>query len=180
MANTSYIKRIAPAGLRRAILFGVVGAFLMGFMVVNTITSNNLGSNNIKLGKEGFSDDADLVISAKQIYKLTTADAGPAVGDSAPGGESTSALPRINNALVKNKYAYEFEVKEAAVDSLQSGENFKIEVYMDDGTTTSLIATLYMKQDTVDDGSVEGVTVTANTGLPNVVGDLFSIIITRQ
>ena len=179
MADSSYIKRIGPAGFRRAILFGVVGAFLMGFMVVNTITSNNLGSNSIKLGKEGFSDDADLVVSAKQIYKLTSADAGPPVGEGAPGGESTSALPRINNALVKNKWAYEFEVKEAAVDSLQSGENFKIEVYMDDGST-SPIATLYMKQDTVDDGSVEGVTVTANTGSANVVGDLFSIIITRQ
>ena len=44
MADTSYINRIAPVGFRRAILFGVVGAFLMGFMVVNTITSNNLGS----------------------------------------------------------------------------------------------------------------------------------------
>ena len=51
---------------------------------------------------------------------------------------------------------------------------FKIAVYMDDGTTNSLIATLYMKQDAVDDASGEGVTVMANTGLNNVhrQGDL--------
>jgi hypothetical protein len=71
-------------------------------------------------------------------------------------------------------------LKEAAANSLQAGENFKIEVYRDDGSSTSLVATLYMKQDTVDDASVEGVTVQAYTGLTDVLGDVFSIVITRQ
>ena len=69
----------------------------------------------------------------------------------------------------------------ALVDSWQSGENFKIEVWMDDGTTNDLIATLYTKQvDLVDDASIEGVKVVASSGSSNVVGDLFTIVITRQ
>lgn len=178
--NASLRNRIGSAALPRAILFGLIGASVMGVMVVNAVTSTNLGNGSIKLGKETFSDDADVVVTSKRIFKLSNADAGPASGDSAPGVEATSGLPQVNNALVKNKYAYEFEMKEAALTSWQSGENFKIEVYMDDGTTNSLLATLYSQQGTVDDGNVEGVTVTVNTGDANIVGDLFSIIITRQ
>ena len=120
------------------------------------------------------------MLVSKKLRKVSNAEAGPAVGDSAPGVESSSALPRVNNILKQNKYAYEFEVKEATVNSFQAGENFKIEVYMNDGTTNSLVATLYMKQDTVDDTSVEGVTVMADTASNNIVGDLFSIVVTRQ
>ncbi|MEE9249379.1 MAG: hypothetical protein V3U79_11900 [Dehalococcoidia bacterium] len=46
---------------------------------------------------------------------------------------------------------------------------------------TSLIATLYTKQvDLVDDGAVEGVTVQAGSGSTTLLGDVFSIVITRQ
>ena len=67
------------------------------------------------------------------------------------------------------------------VNSWQSGENFRIEVWMDDGTTNDLIATLYAKQvDLVDDASIEGVKVVASSGSANIVGDVFSIVISRQ
>ncbi|MEE9198671.1 MAG: hypothetical protein V3U26_02615, partial [Dehalococcoidia bacterium] len=172
--------RIASAGFRRAILLGLIGAILTGFMMAYAVTNTNLGSQSLKLGRETFSDDTDVVIAAKRIFKLKNADAGPAVGDSAPGLEVVDTLPQINNALVRNNYAYEFEVKEAAVTSWQSGENFKIEVYMDDGSTTSLLATLYTQQGSVDDATVEGVTVTVDTGQTTIVGDSFSMVVSRQ
>ena len=150
-------------------------------MMVNAVTTINLGSGSIRLGRETFSDDTDVTAVSQRIFKLRNADvAGPA-GDSAAGVEAASGLPQVNNNLTRNKYAYEFVVQEAALNSFQSGENFKIEVYMDDGTTNSLISTLYMKQVTlVDDGSIEGVTVVVDTGLSKTVGNTFSLVITRQ
>ncbi len=172
---------IASAGFRRAVIFGLIGALLMGIMVVSAVTSTNLGTESIRLGRETLSDDADVSVASQRIFKVRNPDvAGPA-GDTTPGVEAASGLPQINNQLVRNNYAYEFVVQEAALNSYQSGENFKIEVYMDDGTTNSLIATLYMKQVTlIDDGTIEGVTVVVDSGLSSVVGDTFSIVITRQ
>ncbi|MBI2855767.1 MAG: hypothetical protein HYX93_02850 [Chloroflexi bacterium] len=174
--------RVSPAVIRRALFLGLVGALLMGVTVAYTVTATNLGpagGGSIKLVNESFSDDADVTVASKRIYKYTSN--ASAVGASAPGMEATSALPQVNNSISRNDFVYKFEVKEAANNSWQSGENFKIEVYMDNGSTNSLIATLYTKQvDLVDDGSVEGVTVVASTGSKNVVGNLFSIIITRQ
>ncbi len=176
--NETLKNRIVSAGFRRAILLALIGAVMMSLTVAYTVSSTNLGNRGLTLAYETFSDDADVVVASKRIFKQRSNAA--AAGESAPGVEASSALPQVNNALQKNKWAYEFEVKEAAANSFQSGENFKIEVYMDDGTTNDLLATLYMKQDTVDDGNVEGVTVTVNTGEGKVVGDVFSIIITRQ
>ena len=170
--------RIASAALRRAVLFGLIGAFVMGFMVVNTVATDNLGNTTLKLAKETFSNDADVAITSQRVYKASTTVS--ATGDTPIGNEATASLPQINNAIQKSKWAYEFVMQEVTVDSWQSGENFKIEVYMDDGTTNDLIATLYSKQVNVDDGSIEGVTVVANTGPGNILGDLFSIVISRQ
>ncbi len=177
--NTTTRNRIASAGFRRAILFALMGALVMGVVVANTVTSTSLGSGLIKLGNETFSDDTDVAVSPKRIFKLKNADAGPASGDSAPGVAITNALPQVNNTLVRNNYAYEFEVKEASADTLGVGEDLKIEVYMDDGSTTSLLATLYT-QGATGDATVKGVTVTVDTGLTNALGDAFSVVITRQ
>jgi hypothetical protein len=159
----------------------MMGAVLAGFMLVNTFTSTSLGISPIKLRNDNFSNDADLGVSAKRLFKEISVVV--AAGTDPPGVEATSGLPRVTNGqseLLFARYLYRFEVKEAAANSLQAGENFKIEVYRDDGSSTSLVATLYMKQDTVDDASVEGVTVQAYTGLTDVLGDVFSIVITRQ
>jgi hypothetical protein len=181
MMRASLLNRTILATFRRSVLFGMIGAVLTGFMVVNTLTSISLGTSPIKLGNDNFSDDPDLVVSAKRLFNeisIVTAE-----GTGPPGVEAASGLPRVTNGqseLLFARYLYEFELKEAAANSLQAGENFKIEIYRDDGSSTSLVATLYMKQDTVDDASVEGVTVQAYTGLTDVLGDVFSIVITRQ
>ena len=173
--------RIAPAGLRRAFLFGLIGAVLTGFMVANAVTTTNLGTTSISLDRETFSDDPDVFVTAQRIFKAINPQAGPPIGDTQPGIEATTALPLVQNTIVKKEFVFEFELKETAVDSFSAEENFKIEVYMDDGTSTSLIATLYMRQqDLVDDGAVEGVLVRASSGLTDVIGDVFSIVISRQ
>ncbi len=179
--NASLRLRIAPAGLRPAFLFGLIGAVLTGFMVANAVTTTNLGTTSISLDRETFSDDPDVFVTAQRIFKAVNPDAGSPIGDTPTGIEATTALPLLRNTIVKKEWVFEFELKEIAVDSFSSGENFKVEVYVDDGASTSLIATLYMKQeDLVDDGAVEGVLVKASSGLTDIVGDVFSILISRQ
>ena len=182
--NASLKNRIASKAFRQAMLLGLIGALLTGITMVSTVTSTDIGptgGGGISLARETFSDDADVVVSYKRIFKIGNADAASPVGDTAPGVEATSAIPQINNNLQRNRYAYEFEVKEALADSWQSGENFKIEVWMDDGTTNNLLATLYTKQvDLVDDAIIEGVKVVASSGSINILGDVFSIVISRQ
>ena len=172
---------IAKAGstaLKRALLLGALGAVLTSFIAVQAVTSTNLGNGSVKLATESFSDDADVSVAGKGIM-VVGANAS-AAGASAPGVEVDNTLPAVRNALTKNNYAYEFEVKEAAVASFQSGENLKIEVYGDDGSTTTLLATLYTQQGSVDDVNVEGVTVTVDLGSTTVVHDNFDVIVTRQ
>jgi hypothetical protein len=174
-----FMSRVTPSALRWAILLGVIGALFTGFMLVNTVTSTSLGTSDVKLANETFSDDSDITLVRKGIKLVQTTTA--AVGTSAPGQvEITSALPAVNNALTQNNYAYEFEVKESGVTTLQSDENLKIEVYGDDGTTTTLLATLYTRQATVDDASVEGVTVTVDLGSATTAHDDFDIVVTRR
>ena len=178
--STPLNRRIASTGFHRAVLLGLIGSLLMAVMVMNAVTTTNFGNSAVKLTKETFSDDADVAVAAKRIFRIKNSDVAPPAGGSAPGVDITSALPQVNNNLTKNHYAYEFEVKESGGDTLGSAENLKIEVFMDDGSTTTLLATLYTQQTTLENGVVEGVTVTLDTGSSNVLGDLFSIFITRQ
>lgn len=170
--------KLGSKAVKRALFLGVIGMLLMSVTVVTTVTSTNLGSSSVKLGTEAFSNDTDVSIIAKGIKLIKTSAA--AAGDSASGVEVTSALPAINNTLTKNNYAYEFELKEASVANLQSGENLKIQVYGDDGTDTTLLATLYTQQSIVDDVNVEGVTVTIDLGSSSTIHNNFDILITRQ
>ena len=55
-----------------------------------------------------------------------------------------------------------------------------MDVYSDDGLSVTLRGTLYLKQDTVDDGNVEGVKVKIDTGYSNQIDDVWSILVTRE
>lgn len=175
--NTLILK-FGPTAVKRAIFLGVAGALVMSVGVVTTVTSSNLGTSNIKLATESFTDDPDVSVSAVGILK-NVANAA-AAGTSAPGTEANDTLPGVNNTLTKNNYAYRFEMKESGVAAWQSGEDFKIEIYGDDGAATSLLATVYTRQSTVDDVNIEGVTVTVDLGSSSAVHDAFDIVITRQ
>jgi hypothetical protein len=168
--------RFGTTALKRALLLGIVGALLMSFMVAQAVTSTDLGTSTVKLATETFSDDADVTVTAVGVG-LVSANAA-AAGDSAPGVEIVDTLPAVNNALTKNNYFYRFDVQESGVTTLQSAENLKIQVYGDDGSTTTLLATLYTQQVTVDDGTVEGVQVTVDVGI--TVHDTYDIVVSRQ
>ena len=86
----------------------------------------------------------------------------------------------MNNALTKGNYAYKVEIKKASATSFQSGENLKIEMYGDDGSTNALLATFYSQQSTVDDANVEGVTVTVDLGSSSTIHSSFDVIVSRQ
>lgn len=171
--------RMLSFTLRKAVSLGLIAALLAGFAAVNTVTSTNLGTESVKLSSETFSDDTDVNIIGKGV-KIIEAAAAAAAGGSAPGVEVTSVLPAVNNALVLDNYAYEFEVKEVGNTSFQSAENLKIEVYGDDGSSTTLLATLYSQQGTVDDASVEGVTVTVDLGSSTAIHNSYNIVVSRQ
>lgn len=163
---------------RSLLLALVLTAFvLFQVTVVNTVSSTDLGTSIVKLWAEGFSDDPDVVITGKQIVK---AGANQTVsGDTLPGIEAAPSFPQVNNALARKNFVYALDIREALADSWQSGARYRIEVFVDDGTTVSLLATLYIKQDTADDGQIEGATVKVDTGSNQVLGDAFTAIVTR-
>ena len=169
---------LTPRG--RALIFGVIAALLTstGITIATTVTSGDLGAASVKLSGQTFSDDADVIVTAKGV--IVNGSNGPAAGASAPGVEVTSSLPAVNNALTRGNYAYKVEIKEANATAFQSGENLKIEVYGDDGSTNSLLATFYTQQGTVDDSNVEGVTVTTDLGSSSTIHNSFDVIVSRQ
>ncbi len=84
----------------------------------------------------------------------------------------------INNALTKNNYFYKFDVEESGLDTLTTSENLKVSVYGDDGSTTTLLATLYMLQGSADPSNVEGATVTVDVG--STIHNNYDIVVERQ
>ncbi len=160
------------------VVLGVMWTILQSFVVADAFSVTGSGDVAFR-GSETFGDDPDVVVTSEgiQIISLPTA----AVGDNAPGVEVTSAVPAVNNALTQNNLAYRFRVKEKAPGSWKAGEQFRIEVYgAYNGSTTSLLATLYVQQSKADDMKVEGVTATIDGGSSNSFPDGFDIIVTRQ
>ena len=180
------VTHFGTSALKRALLLGVIGALLTGFMVVNTVTSSSInpaGGSGIKLVGQTFADDSDITVTSSGIKVVPTTDA-VAVGTTLGGEvEATSSLPEVTTTVTKNNYAYEFVVKESGVATwaLTDGtDDLKIEVYGDNGTTTTLIATFYAKQGVLEAGSVEGVTGTVDLGSSSTIYDTFDVVVTHQ
>lgn len=161
-------------------LSGVAALFSSGIIFAATVTYTDLGVGLIKLEQQQYDDDSYVVIevSAAKIRKNRKNES--AVGDNSPGLEAEASLPKIQTSLVKKNYRYEFKIREASANSWQTGDRFKVDVYSDDGSSVTLRGTLYLKQDTVDDGDVEGVKVRIDTGYSNQIDDVWSILITRE
>ena len=155
----------------------VIWVLFQSFLVVDTYSFGSTGDTSFRAG-QAFTDDADIIVTSTGVRKISSTIA--AVGDSAPGVEATRALPQVNNALIKDHYAYGFQVKEATPDSWRIGGNFKIEVYGDNGSSTVLLATLSFQQSKADHTTVEGVSATIDVGSSNSIPDRFDIIVTRQ
>lgn len=170
------MKKLGTTALKRALLLGVIGAILMSFMGVQTLTSTNTTAT-ITLANETVTADADTAVTYKGLSKVASNAA--AAGTTAPGVEGTTALAAVQTALTKNNYAYSFEFKEAAITSWPATRQYKIEVYGDNGTTVSLLATLYTQNATADATAIEGVTVKIDTGSASTTYDSYSAIVTK-
>ena len=178
--------RFGATALKRALLLGVIGAMLTGFMVVNTVSSTDIspaGGGAIKLVGQTFSDDTQITVASNGIKVVPSTDA-VAVGDTLGGEvEATDSLPEVTTAVTKGNYAYEFEVKESAVAdwaAIDGTDDLKIEVYGDDGSTTTLLATFYAKQGVLQATLIEGVTGTVDLGSSSTIYDTFDVIVTHQ
>lgn len=168
--------KFGSTALKQAILLGIIGAFLMSFVAANTLSSSS-NSSTVTLANETFTSDADVSITFKGLSKASTNQA--TAGNTAPGVEATSVLPNVQTALTKNNYVYSVEVKEAAVTSWPAARQYKVEVYGDNGTTVSLLGTLYAQQATADAVNTDGVTVKIDTGSSSTAYDSYSVIVTR-
>ena len=96
------ITRIGVTALKRALLLGIIGAMLTGYMVVNTVSSTDIGpagGGAIKLASQTFSDDTQITVSSNGIKVVPSTDA-TAVGDTLGGEvEVTSSLPEVTTAV---------------------------------------------------------------------------------
>ncbi len=166
-----------PVGMSLVIL-GVIGLLFQSLMVVDATHFVNSSSTSSR-ATEAITDDAGVTVTSIGIRKNSSTIA--AAGNTAPGVEATVTLSAVHNALVQNNYTYTFAVKETEVDSWSAGEELKVVVYgAYNGSTTSLLATLYVQQSKADDSKVEGVTATIDGGSSSSFPDSFDIIVTRQ
>jgi hypothetical protein len=182
------IKRLweyAPQAIYRAVLLGLVGAILTGFIVAYAnIGATDLGGGdeNIDLSVNTFVGDAEVTVANSDI-SIVPAN-GLAAGDTPPGVEANVAtFPLVNNTLSADNYSYSFEMKETSNGDWQAGESFRIRVFGYDsaGPTSTLLATLYVQQDTDNAAAtVEGVRVTVDLGTSTSIYDHFDIIVDRQ
>ena len=168
--------KFGSTALKRALILGVIGALMTSFMVAQAVATTNLGTSNVKLATEAFTDDTDVSVAALGTGVIQSN--ASALGTSPAGEEITSGLPPVRNAHSRNNYFYKFEVKGTGNTTLGSAENLKIEVYGDDGSTTTLLATLYTQQVTLEGSAIEGVTATVDVG--TVLHNNYDIIVSRQ
>ena len=179
--NASLRNKFASRSFRRSVLLGLFGGFaiLMGVTSTYAISSTNLGTTNIKLASETFTADADVTVAA---FGFGTGNDDTAVGTTqgtATEVESGGAGKMANPFLTKDNFTYAVLVQEAAITSFQTGEVYKIEIYGDDGTTNTLLGTVFCKQDSVDDGVIEGCQATVDQGSATDSKDGFSVIVTQ-
>ncbi|MFQ6029261.1 MAG: hypothetical protein ACE5Q6_17430 [Dehalococcoidia bacterium] len=175
----------APQAIYRAVLLGLVGAVLTGFIVVYAnIGATDLGGGDesVDLSVNTFIGDTEVTVANSDISIVSAS--GPAAGTGPPGVEAdVSTFPAVNNTMTGDNYSYTFEMKETSNGDWLAGESFRIRVYGHDsaGPTTALLATLYAKQDTDNAAAaVEGVNVTVDLGTATSIYDHFDIIVDRQ
>lgn len=177
--------KLTSKALYRAILLGILGAIVTGFIVAYAnvgATDLGGGDENIDLSVNTFVGDVEVTVENSEVA-IVTANAS-AAGSTATGVEAdTATFPAVNNTLNAGNYSYTFNVRETSDGDWLAGESFRIRVYGYDasGPSTTLLATLYAKQDTNNAAAaVEGVKVTIDLGLSTAIFDKFDIIIDRQ
>ena len=148
-------------------------------MVVNTVTTTNLGSTNIRLAGETFSSDPDVQIEPYG-FGIGSDDSGVGTTQGTATEMESGVVGKFaNTALPQDNYTYSVLIKEAAVASFAAGEVHKIEIYGGNATSNTLLGTLYCKQDAADDGAIEGCEAKVDQQSPITTFDSFDVIVTQ-
>ena len=177
--NKSLSNKIASPWFRRALLLGLIGALITEIMVVNTVTTTNLGTTNLRLAGETFVSDTDVTIAPSGFGLGNDDTAVGATQVTATEMETGITGKYANTALPKDNYTYSVLVQEAADTSFQPGEVYKVEVYGGNSTSNILLGTVYCKQDAVDDGAIEGCEVVVDQQSATTTFDSFDVIVTQ-
>lgn len=167
------VEQFGPTAIKRAFILGVIGAFIISFMVVNAITAESLSSGSIKLGNATFAVDADTTVTATGIVVNTAA-----VSSDNSEEATIAAFGALNNALTAGDYSYAFDVFESGVDTWLASQTYTIRVWETTSGVTTSLGTYNTVQGTAVAATVEGVTITLNLG--STVPDEFDIIVDKD
>ncbi len=89
------INRFGATALKRALLFGVIGAVLTSFMVAQAVTTTNLGTSNVKLLTQSYADDTNASTTPSGILVIDTS------AGAATSVEAATTFGALNNALTR-------------------------------------------------------------------------------
>ena len=171
--------------LPRAMLLGLIGAAVAGSIVVYTnIQATDLGpgNQNVSLAVNTFVDDSEVTVDNSSITIVSAS--AVAAGGSAPGVEATVlTYAAVNSILTVDDYSYTFDMHETSGSDWEADNlnDFRIRTfaYDADGTTSTLLSTLFVDQGATDP-AIEGVTVTIDLTFTTAIYDHFDIIVDRQ
>ncbi len=171
------------SAVKRGILLAAFATLLASVGVTYAaITATDLaptpGDEAVLLGLNTFVADPDTEFASADIA-ISIASAS-AAGDSQPGVEADSTLPAVNNPVTRGNYGYTFVVRETSNTAWGADEDRRVRIWSDDGTTTTLEATLYIRQATVDGGAIDGVTLTIDLGSTTTIDDRYDIVVDLQ
>ena len=185
MATTATARRPSSQIRRRiAAVVLLVALVYSGVAIGQALTATDLGNSgteSIRLERETFANGLEDLVDVDNHQLVLQSSNQPAIGNSPPGVEAAvAAYPGARTALVINNYTYIFDMHELTIGGWQAGDDFTIQVYGWDGASSNLLGTLYSKQDGVNDSSIEGVTVSVDSGSTDQYALTYSIVISRQ
>jgi len=184
MARTATARRGSSQIWYRTLALAVLAAAIYSGMTVGgALTATDLGggTESIRLGRETFANGFEDIVDADNHQLVLQVGNETAVGDSAPGVDVNKApYPDVRTDLTDGNYTYVFDLHEPAIGSWQDEDDLRIQVYGYDGVDTTLLGTLYAKQDFVRENKVEGVTVSIDSGTTDEYALTFSIVLSRQ
>ena len=185
MATTATARRPSSQIRRRiAAVVLLVALVYSGVAIGQALTATDLGNSgteSIRLERETFANGLEDIIDVDNHELVLQVGDETALGDTPPGVEAKRVpYAAVRTNLTDGNYTYTFDMHELAIGSWQSGDDFTIQVYGFDGVDTSLLGTLYTKQNAVYPNDLEGAVVSIDSGSTDQYALTFSIVISRQ
>ena len=178
--------RLPSSQIRRRIaaLVALVALVYSGVTIGQALTATDLGNSgteSIRLARETFTNGLAHLIAVDNHQLVLQVGNETALGDTPPGVEAKKVpYATVRTNLTDGNYTYSFSMHEHAVGSWQPGDDFTIQVYGYDGVDTSLLATLYTRQNASFPNDFEGAVISIDSGTTDQYAITFSIVIARQ